>query len=394
MTDLPAPFLPFINSARPNLISILLVLDGKAEWEDWRATKKGQQSGEAGKDVGIDREYCGTPSAYCVGNNSTRMRCFHIRLIKRCLAQLVVVSLLALLLLFIARRSQADEEQRVATSAKKPQPQPQPRRPPVVAILHQSWKTAHLPPLFANLSATFADCLPSFRRILWTDSDNRDLVARHYPWFLARYDSLAPGVQRADVARLFYMHRYGGVYCDLDCDCLRGFQHLLANTSLALGAMEGSLIHERENPAFVDEGQVENSFMYSQPRHPFFWELILRLNATQGDVPIMASGTYLLMTGIRSARRIGLDRTLFIGLPYLTVYPPSLFNPFSWINPQEGRASPDCQLFGQFTPQSRQLCRQAYLKSNASYIVQYHTQVWDKGRKNVLRQYNEAATTI
>uniref|UniRef100_A0A1I8FU02 Protein kinase domain-containing protein n=1 Tax=Macrostomum lignano TaxID=282301 RepID=A0A1I8FU02_9PLAT len=221
-------------------------------------------------------------------NNSTRMRCFHIRLIKRCLAQLVVVSLLALLLLFIARRSEADEEQRVVTSAKKPQPQPQPqpRRPPVVAILHQS------------------------------------------------------GVQRADVARLFYMHRYGGVYCDLDCDCLRGFQHLLANTSLALGAMEGSLIPERENPAFVDEGQVENSFMYSQPRHPFFWELILRLNATQGDLPIMASGTYLLMTGIRSARRIGLDRTLFSGLPYLTVYPPSLFNPFSWINPQEGRASP------------------------------------------------------
>ena len=45
---------------------------------------------------------------------------------------------------------------------------------------------------------------------LWTDAENRDLVAKYYPWFLDTYDYLPHPIMKADSVRLLYMHMYGG----------------------------------------------------------------------------------------------------------------------------------------------------------------------------------------
>ncbi|PAA74375.1 hypothetical protein BOX15_Mlig008668g3, partial [Macrostomum lignano] len=253
------------------------------------------------------------------------------------------------------------------------------RDQPVIRLVHQSWVNATLPPLFARWAGSFGRCFPTYRYALWTDEDNRRLIAEHYPWFLARFDSYGVGVQKADVSRLFYMYHYGGLYCDLDCECLANFEHMLANTSLAFGAMDGKMIYSSSDSSYVDEGQIENSFMYSRPKHPFFWELIRVLNTTTEGLPIMTSGPYLIMRGIHSARKRGLDKTTFDGLPYLTIYPPHLFNPYSWIR----HNAPSCRLFGDFSEESLARCRNSF---KTSYVIQYHTQVWDKGKHNVLNR--------
>ncbi|PAA69043.1 hypothetical protein BOX15_Mlig014144g2 [Macrostomum lignano] len=246
---------------------------------------------------------------------------------------------------------------------------------PLVRIVHQSWASRKLPEQFAEWSRSFSACFPDFRRRLWTDEDNRELIARHYPWFLRRYDSLAPGVQRADVSRLFYMYHYGGLYCDLDCECLRDFRHLLDNASLVFGAMQGLMIRSPRDPAYVAEGQIENSFMYSRPRHPFFWDLIVYLNATTGEMPIMSSGPYLIMSGIHAARQLGIAPSgiRVDGRDFLTVYPPAYFNPYSWMLLN----SRHCRLYGRF--ENRTQLRQCRDSFQDSYVMQYHTQVWAKG---------------
>ena len=69
--------------------------------------------------------------------------------------------------------------------------------------------------------------MPNFRtHILWTDAMNRELIRRHYPFFLETYDSFELNIMRADSARVFYMHRYGGVYMDLDFEVGREECHL------------------------------------------------------------------------------------------------------------------------------------------------------------------------
>jgi mannosyltransferase OCH1-like enzyme len=39
---------------------------------------------------------------------------------------------------------------------------------------------------------------------------NRDLVIKHYPWFLDTFDNLPAGIMRADSSRILYMHHEGG----------------------------------------------------------------------------------------------------------------------------------------------------------------------------------------
>lgn len=58
---------------------------------------------------------------------------------------------------------------------------------------------------------------PQALHVLWTDEDNDQLIKMHYPEFVELYTSaLLTKVQRADIARVVYLHRYGGVYVDLD----------------------------------------------------------------------------------------------------------------------------------------------------------------------------------
>ena len=51
---------------------------------------------------------------------------------------------------------------------------------------------------------------PGWEYRLWTDAENRELVQEHYPWLLETYDRLPENIMRADMARILYMHQFGG----------------------------------------------------------------------------------------------------------------------------------------------------------------------------------------
>src|SRR5437868_4106817 len=71
---------------------------------------------------------------------------------------------------------------------------------------------------------------PEWTYFFWTDSDNLRLIQDHYPDHLRLYNGYsawASHLQRADVIRYFILHRYGGVYVDLDFESLRPLDVLL-----------------------------------------------------------------------------------------------------------------------------------------------------------------------
>ena len=63
--------------------------------------------------------------------------------------------------------------------------------------------------------------------MLWTDAKSRQLIADHYSWFLPTFDGYKYPIQRADAIRYFVLHRFGGIYMDLDVGCLRPIDPLL-----------------------------------------------------------------------------------------------------------------------------------------------------------------------
>jgi len=106
-------------------------------------------------------------------------------------------------------------------------------------IIHQSWKDNNIPynVYHKEWVESWAAAHPSWKMMFWTDADNEALVRECYPEFLDFYLTLTPGVKKADFSRLLYMHRYGGVYTDLDNLCLKNLSPLLAGHDVVLGRL-------------------------------------------------------------------------------------------------------------------------------------------------------------
>lgn len=89
------------------------------------------------------------------------------------------------------------------------------------------------------------------------------MVRENYPQFYDFYLSLAPAIKKADFCRFLYMHRYGGVYVDLDFVCLKNLSPLLRGYDIVLGRLS------EDN----DYYQIPNAFMASRPEHKFWMQV-------------------------------------------------------------------------------------------------------------------------
>jgi mannosyltransferase OCH1-like enzyme len=87
-------------------------------------------------------------------------------------------------------------------------------------IIHQTWKEDEMPPAFAAWSKSWRGQNPEWRWILWTDRMLLDFAWQHYPALLPVFCSYESGIMRADAARYMLLHHFGGIYADLDTECV------------------------------------------------------------------------------------------------------------------------------------------------------------------------------
>ena len=78
-----------------------------------------------------------------------------------------------------------------------------------------------------GVTLCYREMHPGWEYRLWTDTENRELVQEHYPWLLQTYDRLPGNIMRADMARIMYLHQFGGwslpncPYCPWTCPARR-----------------------------------------------------------------------------------------------------------------------------------------------------------------------------
>ena len=93
-------------------------------------------------------------------------------------------------------------------------------------ILHQTWKTDQIPIRFQTYIESWKRHHPDWTMMFWNDRQLLEFVARHYPDFLPTFCSYESGVLRADAGRYLLLHHFGGVYADIDCECVAPFDPL------------------------------------------------------------------------------------------------------------------------------------------------------------------------
>ncbi len=139
---------------------------------------------------------------------------------------------------------------------------------PIPAIIHQTWKNKEIPEPYRSWASSVRRHHPGHEIWLWTDDDNRALIADRYPWFLGTYDSYSHDIERADAARYFILHRNGGLYLDLDIEVLRPMDALLG---------DGVTVSLEAGP-LISNTVMSNACMAAPAGHPFFHRLIHRLS--------------------------------------------------------------------------------------------------------------------
>ncbi|KAK9321818.1 nucleotide-diphospho-sugar transferase [Lipomyces orientalis] len=152
-------------------------------------------------------------------------------------------------------------------------------------LIHQSWSTPDLPSKFATWSRSCREQNPDWEWVLWTDEDNLNLVKSYCPWLLTYYQQLRGEIYRADIVRNLYMYIYGGIYADLDVECLRPANELFESHNVSTIQYNSS--YETSNTSNHSTGQgkaffgrmgaddqfeqsIPNAWMASTPGHPFF----------------------------------------------------------------------------------------------------------------------------
>lgn len=111
------------------------------------------------------------------------------------------------------------------------------------------------------------DCLdlhPAWQFKLWQDEEANEFVQRHYPDLYGTYRQYPMEIQRSNVLRYLLLNHFGGFYLDLDLRC---------RTPLDLLRTQ-AFITPPANPTGVN-----NAFIASVPRHPFWSHLIANLQA-------------------------------------------------------------------------------------------------------------------
>jgi hypothetical protein len=178
------------------------------------------------------------------------------------------------------------------------------RNSAIPRILHQTWKNHDVPMRWQPYQRSWQTHHPDWEYRLWTDEDNRDLVAVHYPWFLPIYDGYQAEISRVDAARYLMMHRFGGVYADLDMESLAPLDDLLEGERLVLALEPPNHIDQWVLDRGLDH-IVGNAFLASAPRHPFWIEVLRALIDGQLESsPLDATGPFMLTRTIeRSTER-------------------------------------------------------------------------------------------
>ena len=137
-------------------------------------------------------------------------------------------------------------------------------------IVHQTWKSNNVPEKCKEWVKSWKEKNPGWDYRLWTDEDNRNLIKEYFPRFLRIYDSFHKPIYRADIARYCIIYIHGGVYADLDFECLKPMEELVKDDKCFFG------LEPKEH--WKGKNVVCNAIFGSTPNNPLFVYVILPIN--------------------------------------------------------------------------------------------------------------------
>lgn len=182
---------------------------------------------------------------------------------------------------------------------RKPYPSPSPtwHMDKIPKIIHQTAPADKTKwhPIWKQCQKSWKKNFSDYEYKMWTDDDLDDIVRIKYPWFYETFQGYDKKIKRIDAARYFILFEHGGIYADMDFECLNNFQHEIPDGKVSIA----------ESPASTDgRGEThQNALMISPPRHPFWNQVFQELedNKKHHDV-LYATGPQIIVNSIQKCQ--------------------------------------------------------------------------------------------
>jgi mannosyltransferase OCH1-like enzyme len=109
---------------------------------------------------------------------------------------------------------------------------------------------------------TWFEHFEDFEYKMWTDEDIQNLIQYRFKNFYPIWKAYPENIHRIDAVRYFILYEYGGIYVDMDYECVQNFYDLLPHGKASIA--ESAIPNE----------EFQNALMASPPKHPF-WHYVL-----------------------------------------------------------------------------------------------------------------------
>jgi len=137
-------------------------------------------------------------------------------------------------------------------------------------ILHQTYKSRDVPEKWKAYQDSWLSGSDPWILKFYLDEDLRKVIEDFYPQFLSFYDSFENFIERVDFARYAILHKYGGVYADLDMEQMQSFSPLMNVNRVMLASEPPSVAIKVYNRSTM----LCNACMLSPPNNPFWLGLM------------------------------------------------------------------------------------------------------------------------
>lgn len=138
-------------------------------------------------------------------------------------------------------------------------------------IIHQIWDSGikNLPVPLAKMCKTWREHHPDWVYEFWDTNRINKFIQKEYPQYWNTFCAFTYNIQRWDAIRYLILHSMGGMYVDVDYECLEPFEDILQGKMCCFSAEP-----EEHVKAFDKKVYFNNALMASIPSHPFIGEII------------------------------------------------------------------------------------------------------------------------
>jgi mannosyltransferase OCH1-like enzyme len=148
-------------------------------------------------------------------------------------------------------------------------------------IIHQVWfdfgvmpsrmrsRRIYNQPLLKSCRKSWSLMNPRFFHIVWNRQQATQLIRTYYKEYEALYHRFPHDIQRCDFVRYCILHRYGGIYADMDYKCCQPFDRVFA----LWNRHDVYLVESPNTPGNVP--CVSNSLMIARVRDHPFWKILM-----------------------------------------------------------------------------------------------------------------------